>query len=102
MYLVIEKLKTFIYGVEPMKKKVALIAVVLFTMGLFTSFAQAQGCGGNGNGTCSKEKSCEKSGECENSGTCDGSKKGQGQGQGHGQGNGSGQGNGKQYRGGRG
>ena len=81
-----------------MKKRIALIAVVLFTVGLFTSFAEAKGCGGKGNGTCQrkqqqkqeckkdgscdKKESCQKDGSCKRDGSCDGQKKGRGNGKG--------------------
>ncbi len=89
-----------------MKKRIALIAVVLFTVGLFSSFAEAKGCGGKGNGTCQRKQeqkqeckkagsceksgSCEKDGSCKKEGSCDGTQKGQGKGQAQAKGNGQG------------
>lgn len=55
-----------------MKKRMAMIAVVLFTMSLFTQFAEAKGCS---SGKCGKQQvqkqECEKSGSCEKKGSCD-------------------------------
>ena len=62
-----------------MKQKIALIAVVLFTIGLFASFAEAKGCSGKGNGACVRQKQQNQDRKKSKDGTCNGEKKAKGQ-----------------------
>ena len=73
-----------------MKKKIVLITVVLFAVGLFTSFSEAKERGGKGNGSCIRQQQQKKDCEKSKDGTCNGAKKTQGQGQGKTKGNGNG------------